>query len=148
MSVRELLRRKPEGVATVESRASIAVAARRLIEHGVGGLAVVDVDGTLVGFMSERDIVRAVDRGRYFRELPVTYIMTRPAPTCAATAVIHHVMARMTRERVRHLVVLDTDEGRLCGVISVGDLVRHRLEHLETETGVLRDYIAGQRAGG
>jgi CBS domain-containing protein len=72
--------------------------------------------------------------------------MRRPAPTCRADDPLPGVMARMTRNRLRHLVVVG-DDG-IVGVVSVGDLVKHRLEQLETETGVLRDYVAAQRARG
>ncbi len=145
MSVRDLLKQKPQGVVLVESGARTVTAARMLIEHGVGGLPVVDAEGQLVGFLSERDVVRVVDRGQYDPgELPVSVVMTKPAPTCAATDRVRDVMERMTRDRLRHLVVLD--RGRICGVISIGDLVKQRLEELEVETGVLRDYVLGQRA--
>ena len=145
MSVRELLKRKPRGIVTVDSGEKTETATRLLIEHGVGGLPVVAPDGSLVGFVSERDVARAVGRHRRdVGDLPVTNIMTKPAPTCAATDPIQDVMARMTRERLRHLVVVESDKPY--GVISVGDLVKHRLEELETEAGVLRDYVAGRRA--
>lgn len=145
MSVRDLLKLKPQGVVLVEAGATTATAARMLIEHGVGGLPVVDAEGRLVGFLSERDVVRVVDRGQYEPgDLPVSVVMTKPAPTCSATDSVREVMARMTRDRVRHLVVLD--RGRISGVISVGDLVRQRLQELEVEAGVLRDYVVGQRA--
>jgi signal-transduction protein with cAMP-binding, CBS, and nucleotidyltransferase domain len=74
---------------------------------------------------------------------PVERIMQRP-PICRAEDTLHEVMSRMTRERLRHLVVVD--EGRTIGVISVGDLVKYRLEELELEAGTLRDYVAAQRA--
>lgn len=147
MSVRKLLKTKPRRVVTIDSAETTATATRLLIEHAVGGLPVVAPDGSLVGFVSERDVARAVERHRRdVGELPVTSIMTKPAPTCAATDPIQGVMARMTRERLRHLVVVES--GRPSGVISVGDLVKHRLEELETEAGVLRDYVAGRRAIG
>lgn len=147
MSVRELLKRKPQGIVTIDSGGSTAAATHLLVEHGVGGLPVVDPDGALVGFVSERDVVRAVERHRRdVGDLPITEVMRRPAPTCAASDSIGTVMARMTRERLRHLVV--TEGGRPFGVISVGDLVKHRLEELEVEAGVLRDYVAGRRALG
>lgn len=145
MSVRELLKRKPAGVVSIDSGERTAAATHALVAHAVGGLPVVAPDGSLVGFVSERDVVRAVEKHRRdVGELPVTEIMTRPAPTCSAGDAIRDVMARMTRDRLRHLVVVD--QGRLFGVISVGDLVKHRLEELQTEAGVLRDYVAGQRA--
>ena len=68
----------------------------------------------------------------------------RPAPTCDADDTIEHVMHRMTEQRQRHFLVLD--EGKLVGVLSVGDLLKDRLRKLETEAGVLRDYVAAQRA--
>jgi CBS domain-containing protein len=145
MSVRELLKRKPRGIVTIDAGGSTASATRLLVEQAVGGLPVVGPDGALVGFVSERDVVRAVERHRRdVGDLPVTEVMTRPAPTCAASDPIPTVMARMTRDRLRHLVVVDG--GRPFGVISVGDLVKHRLEELEVEAGVLRDYVAGRRA--
>ncbi|MEX2470857.1 MAG: CBS domain-containing protein [Gemmatimonadota bacterium] len=145
MTVRDLLNHKPRTIVSVEPTATTAAAARLLMDEGVGGLPVVDDDGTLVGFVSERDIVRRVDgKEPGIREAPVTSIMRRPAPVCAADDPVRTVMARMTRERVRHLVVVDGDH--LLGVISVGDIVKQRLEQLETEAGVLRDYVAGQRA--
>ncbi|MDX1646801.1 MAG: CBS domain-containing protein [Longimicrobiales bacterium] len=152
MNVRELLRKKSKGVVTVESTATLARAAELMMDHAIGGLPVIELPGSaLVGFVSERDIVDAVDRRSQevltesVQDLPVTTVMRRPAPTCRGAESIRDVMARMTRGRLRHLVVLD-DEDRIAGVISVGDLVKDRLEELETEAGVLRDYVAGQRA--
>jgi CBS domain-containing protein len=145
MSVRELLKQKRMEIISVESTASLAAAVRSLMEHGIGGLPVVGGDATLVGFVSERDIVDAIDRhSTNVRDVGVASIMRRPAPVCSSDDPISEVMKRMTRERLRHLVVLEQD--RIAGVISVGDLVKHRLEQLETEAGVLRDYVAGQRA--
>ena len=152
MSVRELLKKKPEGVVTVESTATVARAAELLMDRGIGGLPVIELPGSsLVGFVSERDIVEAVDRrsqevlSESVEDLPVTSVMTKPAPSCRAEDGIPDVMARMTRERLRHLVVVGDDD-EIVGVISVGDLVKDRLEQLQTEAGVLRDYVAGQRA--
>jgi CBS domain-containing protein len=145
MRVRELLRKKPLGAISVEATANVAAAARLLMEHGIGGLPVVGADSALVGFLSEREVVDAVDRhASDVRDVRVLSVMRRPAPVCSADDPIQEVMERMTRERLRHLVALD--EHRIAGVISVGDLVKHRLEELETEAGVLRDYVAGQRA--
>lgn len=72
--------------------------------------------------------------------------MQRPAPTCTVEDILDEVTARMNRERLRHLVVLDGQ--RMAGIISVGDLIKRRLEELEIETGVLRDYVVAQRARG
>jgi len=78
--------------------------------------------------------------------LPVEEVMLRPAPTCSPEDDLRGIMERMTRQRLRHLVVVDGDA--IVGVLSVGDRVKHRLEELETEAGVLRDYVAAQRVRG
>jgi len=145
MTVRELIRRKRSDVITVHLGTGVPAAANLLIEHGIGGVPVVSPDGSVVGFVSERDIVRAVTRnGGVIRDVIVDRIMRRPAPVCSADDSLLDVMTRLTRDRMRHLVVLDA--GTIAGVISVGDLVKHRLEQLETETGILRDYVAAKRA--
>jgi CBS domain-containing protein len=142
--VRDLLERKPARVYTVEPSAHVDIAISQMMAHDVGGLPVVSHDGKLVGFVSERDIVRAVRlHAGTFYELRVHDVM-RPAATCDANDRVMEVMRRMTAERLRHLVVRDDDD--IVGVISVGDIVKDRLEQLETETGVLRDYVAAQRA--
>lgn len=146
MSVREILRRKGGQVVTIDPNMDAGAAARLLMRHNIGGLPVVERGGTVVGFLAERDLVRVVDvHPGSIRELSVREVMHRPPPTCSIGDSLHDVMASMTRERLRHLVVLDG--GAIAGVISVGDLVKYRLEQLETETGVLRDIVAGQRAG-
>jgi CBS domain-containing protein len=142
--VRDLLERKPAKVYTVDPSAHVDVAISQMMAHDVGGLPVVSPDNKLVGFVSERDIVRAVRlHAGTFYELRVHDVM-RHAATCEASDRVMEVMRRMTAERLRHLVVRDEDE--IVGVISVGDIVKDRLEQLETETGVLRDYVAAQRA--
>jgi CBS domain-containing protein len=146
MQVRELIQKKrvPE-VITLPLSADLATAAGLLMRHNIGGLPVVKADGQLVGFVSERDIVRAVDHtGDGIRQIPVKAFMRSPAPICTADELLNTVMTRMNRERLRHLVVVDGE--RVAGVLSVGDLVKHRISELETETGVLRDYVVAQRA--
>jgi CBS domain-containing protein len=144
--VGDLLRSKDGGVVTVALDADTETAVRLLLRHHIGGLPVVGPDGAAVGFIAERDVVQAVAlTAMSIGAIPVARIMRRPAPACTADDSIHDVMMRMTRDRLRHLVVLEG--GRPVGVISVGDLVKNRLEQLETEAGVLRDYVAAQRAG-
>lgn len=142
MRVRDLLARKPATLITVDAKADLKTAVRLLIEHNVGGLPVVAGDGSVVGFIAERDVVRALheDRGASHA---VQQVM-QPVPTCGPDESLPEAMRRMTGQRHRHLVV--TEPGRLLGVISVGDIVKYRLEELELETGVLRDVVAGQRA--
>lgn len=143
MRVGDLLRAKSGTVITIRPDADVRAAAHILIRNRIGGLPVVD-DGGLVGFVSERDIVRAVDTTKGVVDLTVDRIMQQPAPSCRAGDTLMDVMARMTAERLRHLVVLEGD--RVLDVLSVGDLVKHRLRQLELETGVLRDYVAAHRA--
>lgn len=142
MRVRDLLGRKPATLITIEANADLETAVRLLIAHNIGGLPVIATDGAVVGLVAERDVVRAVHEGRK-PDQPVRLVM-QPAPACGPDESLPEVMRRMTRQRHRHLVV--QDQGRLLGVISVGDIVKHRLEELEMETGVLRDLVAGQRA--
>jgi CBS domain-containing protein len=144
MRVRDLLRRKAGTVITVREADTLATAVHRLIEHGVGGVAVVNDAGSLTGFVSERDVVDVLNRySGDVRNLHVANAMRRPA-VCALDDNVTDVMQRMTSERLRHFVAVDED--RPVGVISVGDIVKQRLLELELETGVLRDYVAGQRA--
>jgi CBS domain-containing protein len=142
--VRELMRGKNATLVTVEPGTDIGDAVRLLQRHEIGGLAVVDADGQLVGFLGERDVIRTLDRNNgKVRDIPVSRVMQTP-PTCSVDDSLHDVMSKMTRQRFRHLLVLEN--GRLAGIISIGDLVKHRLDQLEVETGVLRDYVAAQRA--
>jgi CBS domain-containing protein len=144
MHVRDLLDQKPATLITVRPSAELAAAVRLLIAHHIGGLPVVDDGGALVGFVAERDVVRAIhDRVYSYDRLHVRDVM-REAPTCDADDTVDEAMWRMTAQRQRHLLV--TEAGTLVGVISLGDLVKSRLEQLEMEAGVLRDYVAGQRA--
>ena len=145
MLVRELLRRKATTVTTVPADSDLGTAVRLIMKHLVGGLPVVAEDGAVTGFIAERDIVVALGgTAGWVRDLRVDDVMRRPAPTCSADDTLHEVMARMTRERLSHIPVLDG--GRLAGVVSVGDMVKHCPEDLQTDTGVLRDYVAAQRA--
>jgi CBS domain-containing protein len=144
MRVRDLLGRKSPRLITVDAQAPLHTAVRLLIEHNVGGLPVLGKDGAVVGLVAERDVVRAVhEHPAAVDQLPVRQIM-RPTPACDADESLEEAMRRMTSLRQRHLVV--QQDGKLLGVISVGDIVKYRLEQLETETGVLRDHIVAQRA--
>lgn len=144
MRVADLLRRKPGAVITIGESETVAAAVRLLIDRGVGGLAVVDGSGALTGFISERDIVDGLNRHTGdVRNLQVAHAMRRP-PVCGMEDDVTDVMQRMTGERLRHFVAVD--QGRPVGIISVGDIVKQRLVELELEAGVLRDYVAGQRA--
>lgn len=143
MKVRDLVQKKSTSVISIRDRASVGEASRLLVEKGVGGLPVLDAADQLVGFVSERVVVEALDRyDGDVRQVRVEDIMRRP-PTCDLDDNLVDVMTRMTRERHRHLVPVN--DGRPAGIISVGDILKNRLDELEIETGVLRDYAAARR---
>ena len=144
MRIRDLIRNKSDTLITVQAKDDLSTAIRLLMRHNIGGLPVVATDGSVVGILAERDVVRAAyDKPFAFAERRVQDVM-RPAPTCDADDTIADAMHRMTVQRQRHFLVLD--KGKLVGVLSVGDLLKDRLRQLETEADVLRDYVAAQRA--
>ena len=142
MHVRDLVGR--QRVITVSPQEEVATAVRLLFDHNIGGMPVVTPDGAVVGFISERDIVKTMNSHLG----PIRHMLVRdamrPAAFCDPDDSVETVMQRMTSERVRHLVV--RENGTVLGVVSVGDMVKFRLSQLEMETAVLRDYLAGQRA--
>ncbi len=142
MKVRDVLGTKGGGVATIRAEAAISTVVRRLRLEGIGALVVSEDDAQVVGIISERDIVTGLaDQGVELLEKRVIDLMTTPVKTCSPEVSIKDVMAIMTRSRVRHLPVVT--EGRLVGIISIGDVVKNRLEEVELEADVLRDaYIA------
>jgi CBS domain-containing protein len=144
MKVENILQSKGWAVETISGGASMAQAIHRLMAAGVGAL-IVSEDGEVVdGTLSERDVVVALSRqGVGVLQLRVADCMTRGGPVCAPDTLIQNAMAEMTRRRQRHLPVLR--EGRLCGLISLGDVVKHRLDELELETNVLRDAYITRR---
>ncbi len=121
--------------------ASIAGAVDKLAKHKIGALVVVDADDNIAGIISERDIVRAVaQRGADVLSTPLSAVMTRAVVTCRENETVNDVMTRMTRGRFRHLPVVEN--GALCGIISIGDVVRARIEQVEREAEDMRAYIA------
>jgi CBS domain-containing protein len=138
MNVERILEAKGRAVATIPPDAHVAFAAHKLTAMGIGAL-VVSADGVRVeGVVSERDLVRGLTKhGARLLDLQVADVMWKGGPVCSPADTIKKVMADMTRTRNRHVVVLEG--GRLCGIVSVGDIVKHRLEELELETSVLRD---------
>jgi CBS domain-containing protein len=141
MKVAEILRAKGRTVATIHPEQTVASAVRDMKERAVGAL-VVTRDGThLVGIVSERDVVRALadDPGVLGRR--VAEIMTSKVATCSPDESVTHAMAVMTHRRHRHLPVVQGDE--LAGIVSIGDLVKARLDELELESRILRDAFLG-----
>jgi CBS domain-containing protein len=140
MTVKAILSVKGTDVFTIEPTANLAGAARLLAERKVGALVVTGPDRRVIGIVSERDIVQELAaHGTAALELPLTNIMTRNVRTCGIGDTISMVMERMTNGKFRHLPVVE--QGRLAGLVSIGDVVKHRLKEMEREQSALRDYI-------
>jgi CBS domain-containing protein len=143
MKVRNIIGDKGREVATIRSESTISTATNLLKLKGIGALVVSEDGSQVAGIISERDIVRGlVDHGHELLDMRVSELMTRTVKTCALDADVTEIMGEMTRSRVRHLPVLE--KGALVGIVSIGDAVKIRLDELETETNVLRDYIVGR----
>jgi CBS domain-containing protein len=139
MTVEAILKRKGTRVSTIGKDSTIAAAAQRLILDHMGALVVTE-GARVVGIISERDIIGGLARhGPLALEKRVEEFMTWPIVTCARNQHIKEVMVTMTRQRIRHLPVVEEDA--LLGIISIGDVVKHRLEELEMEAGVLHDLM-------
>ncbi|MBG18557.1 MAG: inosine-5-monophosphate dehydrogenase [Rhizobiales bacterium] len=141
MTVKQIRDEKGRKVVTVHSSMNVLGAARFLAENKIGAVIVSD-DGTAIhGILSERDIVRCLaSSGTEGLDLAVSAIMTRDVVTCGEAYSVHQVMETMTRERFRHLPV--TEKGKLVGIISIGDVVRRRIEQVEREAEEIKAYIA------
>jgi CBS domain-containing protein len=140
MTVARILDKKGKAVITTEGSSSLHEAARIMAEHRIGALVVNGVDHSVAGILSERDIVRAVAQGGAAAlQSPVSAHMTRKVITCVAATPVNEVMGIMSAGKFRHVPVLR--DNRLDGMISIGDVVKHRLAELEYESQTLRDYI-------
>jgi CBS domain-containing protein len=139
MRIADVLRTKGAAVATITPETSVAGLLTELSMHNIGAMVVVSPDG-LVGIVSERDVVRKLhEHGADLLRLPVSEIMTTFVATCTPGDTVDHLSALMTNKRVRHIPVLEND--RLVGIVSIGDIVKQRMEELETEQRALQDYI-------
>lgn len=139
MDVRAILAGKGSAVVTVRPTENVQTLARRMRMEGIGAAVVSETGETIVGLVSEREILNAVaEHGAGVAGLRVLDIMSKSVTTCTPETSIATAMTLMTNRRVRHLPVVDG--GRLCGIISIGDIVKHRLDELQLEANVLRDY--------
>jgi len=142
MNVHTILRNKGKSVVTIHPDASVERAVAVLRLRGIGALIVSDDGETVAGILSERDIVEAL--GRYGSELSavnVSEVMTCPVVTCEPNDSVAELMAEMTSRRIRHFPVVEA--GRLIGIVSIGDLVKSRLDEIEYEAHSMRSFIAG-----
>jgi CBS domain-containing protein len=144
MNVETILRTKGTEVVTVSPETSVAEATRVLKRARIGAVVVSGAGGEVNGILSERDIVSAMAdpaRRKNLFDMPVSTLMTRDVVTCAPEDTVQKCMVLMTDSRIRHLPVVK--DGAMVGLISIGDVVKNRLEELESEAGFLRELIAG-----
>lgn len=140
MLIAHVLRDKGAVVHTLAADVTLQVAIRELHERKVGALVVMDGSGEILGVISERDVVREVARrGSKALEDNVAAVMTRDVITACPDETIDEGLGRMTDRRIRHLPVVDG--GRLIGIVSIGDLVKHRIAAVEAEAAAMQAYI-------
>ena len=142
MHVSTILKQKGSDVVTTEAERTIAETAKLLDRHRIGAVLVLGADGSVAGVLSERDIVRAVSRhGEGALAMAVRDLMTREVVVCEPRDTVQDVMALMTHRRIRHVPVVE--QGRLVGIVSIGDVVKGRLGDVEMEAESLRAYVQG-----
>ncbi|WP_006241114.1 CBS domain-containing protein [Mycolicibacterium tusciae] len=139
MRIADVLRNKGASVATITPETSVSGLLTELSVHNIGAMVVVSPDG-VIGIVSERDVVRALqERGADLLRLPVSEIMTTFVATCTPNDSVDSLSVLMTTKRVRHIPVMEN--GRLTGIVSIGDVVKTRMEELEATQEQLQDYI-------
>jgi CBS domain-containing protein len=140
MTVSIILAGKGRDVVSIEPNASLASAVSLLTEKHIGALVILGAGHRIAGILSERDIVRALaERGAAALGEPVSQVMTRKVSTCTENETVVGIMERMTDGKFRHVPVVD--QGQLVGIVSIGDVVKHRLGEMERESAAMRDYI-------
>jgi CBS domain-containing protein len=144
MYVRDILSTKGDRIITTKPDAKIEATTQLLAKHRIGAILVTDAADRIAGIISERDIVRGLAKhGAAVAQLSVNDLMTRDVHTCAPNDTIADIMGVMTAQRFRHLPVLDED--RLVGIVSIGDVVKYRLDETKLEVESLRDYVLAGR---
>lgn len=139
MRIADVLRNKGAAVVTIDPDATVAALLAGLTEHNIGAMVVVGPGG-LAGVVSERDVVRGLHgHGASMLARPVSAIMTTVVATCTKADSVDDVSVLMTENRVRHVPVLDN--GSLAGIVSIGDVVKTRMEELQAEHAQLQSYI-------
>jgi CBS domain-containing protein len=142
MIVSDILKTKGKNVVTVAPDTPVGTAVATLAEKRIGCIVVTTDGGALAGILSERDVVRVLaQQGGDVLDEPVSALMTAKVVTCSPSQTIADVMEMMTQGRFRHVPVLE--EGRLAGMVSIGDVVKFRLEETEEEVRQLSAYVAG-----
>src|SRR5260370_5866854 len=140
MTVKAILSAKGGDVISIEPTATLETAVKTLAKHGIGALLVLGPDRRVIGILSERDIVRALgEHGADVLTRPLAQVMTRKVVTCGPTETVGTIMERMTTGKFRHVPVVEQDQ--MVGIISIGDVVKHRVHEMDRESAALRDYI-------
>jgi CBS domain-containing protein len=140
MIVKNILAGKRGDVVTIEPTADLAAAVKLLTEHHIGAVVVLGADHRVIGILSERDVVHALAKhGPAVLSEPVSQVMTRDVKTCSEDDTIGDLMGRMTMGKFRHMPVVQ--QGKLAGIVSIGDVVKSRVEEIDHEAKALRDYI-------
>ena len=140
MTIRMILADKGREIVSIEPAATLKSAATLLAEKRIGAVLILGADHRIIGILSERDIVRAIgERGAAALDEPVSQTMTRKVSTCTEGETLVSIMERMTEGKFRHVPVVD--QGRLAGIVSIGDVVKHRLREMEHDFAAMRDYI-------
>jgi CBS domain-containing protein len=140
MHVADILKRKGTQVISVGAADLVSTAVEKLNAYSIGALVILDETGRAVGIVSERDIVRGLsEEGPEILSQTVDNLMSRRLHVCSPQDEVRDLMARMTHSRIRHLPVVDNE--RLLGLISIGDVVKYRLDEVQTESMVLRDIV-------
>ncbi|MDA9803057.1 CBS domain-containing protein [bacterium] len=140
MHVTTILSNKGHQIYSISPEATVAELVRTLCDQRVGALLVLDQTGSIVGIVSERDVVRALGENPRALSDSVGAIMTSDVVTAPDQAEVAELMRVMTERRIRHIPVLD-DSGKLSGLVSIGDVVKNRMDELEAERSALMDYI-------
>ena len=144
MHVADILKTKGDEVITTGPGESIAATVRLLNVKNIGATVVLDAHGAVIGIISERDIIRSIAaNGERALEMQVRDVMTSEVKSCKTTDTISEVMKLMTVYRFRHMPVIE--DGKLKGIVSIGDIVKNRLDETEMEARVLRDYVLANR---
>lgn len=139
MTIAVILGGKDHDVATIDADASVGDAVRLLADKRIGAVPVME-GGTVAGVFSERDVIRYLaNDGAGVLDRPVRAVMTTPVETIAPGEPVLGALSVMTHRRIRHLPVVDGDA--LVGIVSIGDLVKHRIDRIEAEAAAMRDYI-------
>ena len=143
MKVRDILQVKGSQVHAIDPDQTVLAAVALLVQHGIGALLVRDAAGTVAGIISERDVLRlCVDRSAELGRIRVRDVMTRDLIVCVPDDEVDYAMGIVTKNRVRHLPVME--DGRVAGMISIGDLVKASLDAVEYENRYLKEYIQGR----